>query len=286
MRKLGILLAVAMLAFGGSSTASAAVLHYNGTLNLELGTLPSIPATGRGVATVNNSGALGHLGDLRLKNSRGGLGNKGVFVPVTDAAAAPIVGIIITATLGTGTLGPISGNAQSSVEPLSKQVLPIAGLARVCLFSTACGTNLPLLLTQHTGATGTKGAGIGGILTIGGTSPIRISIEAAPWTLKTKTSIDQITTPVGGTVKKYVNRTEKGFAHGPSTNTTSTANPSGVVQAITPMQVVTNLTNGSNQKIALFGFLTIHFVPEPGMLLLLGSGVAGLVLLGRHRMRK
>ena len=84
----------------------------------------------------------------------------------------------------------------------------------MCLFSTACGTNLPLLLTQHTGATGTKGAGIGGILTIGGTSPIRISIEAAPWTLKTKTSIDQITTPVGGTVKKFVNRTEKGFVHG------------------------------------------------------------------------
>jgi hypothetical protein len=52
------------------------------------------------------------------------------------------------------------------------------------------------------------------------------------------------------------------------------------------MQVVTNLTNGSNQKIALFGFLHIHFIPEPGMLLLLGSGVAGLVLLGRHRMRK
>ena len=77
-----------------------------------------------------------------------------------------------------------------------------------------------------------------------------------------------------------------GFAHGPSSNTSSTANPSGVVQLITPMQVVTNLTTGSNQKIALFGFLTIHFVPEPGMLLLLGSGVAGLVLLGRHRMRK
>ncbi len=286
MRKLGMLLAVAMLAFGVSGTANAALLNYDGTLILELGTLPSIPAIGHGVATVNNSGALGHLDNMRLKASRMGIGNANVFVPVTDAAAAPIVGILITASLGTGTLGPISGNANSSVGPLTSQILPIRGLAKVCLFSTSCGTALPLLLTQHTGATGTKGAGIGGILTIGGTSPIRISIEAAPWTLKTKTSIDQITTPVGGTVKKYVNRTEKGFAHGPSTNTTSTATPSGVVQAITPMQVVTNLTNGSNAKIALFGFLTIHFVPEPGMLLLLGSGVAGLVLLGRHRMRK
>src|SRR5262245_31517657 len=142
MRKLGMLLAVTMLVFGVTGTASASKLHYNGTLNLELGTLPSIPAAGRGVATVNNSGALGHLGDMRLKNSRGGLGNANVFVPVTDAAAAPIVGILITATLGTGTLGPISGNANSSVNPLSKQVLPIRGLAKVCLFSTSCGTAL------------------------------------------------------------------------------------------------------------------------------------------------
>lgn len=285
MRKLGMLLAVAMLAFGVQGTANAALLHYHGTLILELGTLPSIPAIGRGVATVNNSGVLGHLDNMRLKASRMGMGNANVFVPVTDPAATPIVGILITASLGTGTLGPISGNVNSS-STLTSAIIPIRGLAKVCLFSTACGTALPLLLTQHTAATATKGAGIGGILTIGGTSPIRISIEAAPWTLKTKTSIDQITTPVGGTVKKYVNRTEKGFAHGPSTNTTSTALPSGVVQAITPMQVVTNLTTGSNAKIALFGFLTVHFIPEPGMLLLLGSGVAGLVLLGRHRMRK
>jgi hypothetical protein len=30
---------------------------------------------------------------------------------------------------------------------------------------------------------------------------------------------------------------------------------------------------------------SLHFIPEPGLLLLLGSGVAGLVLLGRSRMR-
>mgnify|MGYP000175699932 CR=1 FL=1 len=32
--------------------------------------------------------------------------------------------------------------------------------------------------------------------------------------------------------------------------------------------------------------LVIRFIPEPGLLLLLGSGVAGLVLLGRRRMRQ
>jgi hypothetical protein len=282
MRKLVMLSAAALLAFGVTGSANAAPLHYDGTLILELGTLPSIPATGSGVATVNDSGAIGHLGNLRLKASRGGISAKNVYVPITDAAAAPIVALNITAILGTGTLGPVSGGVQSS--PLTNGRLPVAGLAKVCLFSTSCGTALPLALTQHTAATGTKGVGIGGIVTIGGTSPIRISIEAAPWTLKTKTSLDQITTP--GNKKVVTPRIEKGFAHGPSSNTSSTANPNGVVQLITPMQVVTNLTNGSNEKIALFGFLTIKFVPEPGMLLLIGSGVAGLVLLGRHRMRK
>jgi len=286
MRKLVMLSAVAMLAFGVTGKASAAPINYEGTLILELGTLPAIPAIGAGIASVNGSGGLGHLDDLRLKASRGGISTVDAMAPVTDSAAFPIVSIRVTAELGTGTLGPISGGVQST--PLTKNVLPVRGLARVCLFSTTCGVGqaLELDLTQHSPATGTKGVGIGGIVTIGGTSPIRISIEAAPWTVKTKTSIDQITTPVGGTVKKYTNRTNMGFAHGPSSNTSSTANPSGVVQLITPMQVVTNLQNGSNLQIALFGILTLHFIPEPGMLLLLGSGVAGLVLLGRHRMRK
>jgi len=285
MRKLVMLGAVALLVFGVTSTASAAPLKYTGTLLLELGTLPSIPVTGGGVSTVNDDEGIGHLGKLRLKASRGGISTPSVFVPITDAAAAPIVGLRFTdVAVGTGTLGPVSGGVQS--VPLSNNRLPVAGLVKVCLFSTLCGTALPLILTQHTGVSSNKGVGIGGILTIGGTSPIRISIEAAPWTLKTKTSIDQITTPVGGTKKIYVNRQAKGFAHGPSSNTSSTALPSGVVQFITPMQVVTNLQQGSNLKIALFGYLKIHFIPEPGMLLLLGSGVAGLVLLGRHRMRK
>jgi hypothetical protein len=52
------------------------------------------------------------------------------------------------------------------------------------------------------------------------------------------------------------------------------------------VQVSTNLTVGSNQVIALFGELTLHFVPEPGLMLLIGSGVAGLALLGRNRMRR
>jgi hypothetical protein len=256
-------------------------------LVLEFATLAPIPAIGTGVATVNDSGGLGHLQFLRVKASRGGISTPSAMVPVTDSGnpflGLPIVSVRVDAEVGTGTLGPISGGVQTS--QLTKRRLPVAGLAKFCVFSTVCGSFLPLELTQHTGATGSKGIGIGGIITIGFTGPVLISIEAAPWTIKTGTSIDQITTPVGGTVKKYVVLTAMGFAHGPSSNTSSTANPSGVVQLITPMQVVTNVQQFSNLKVALFGFLTVRFIPEPGMLMLLSSGVTGLVLLGRNRMR-
>ena len=291
MRRAFILLATGMLALGVGFSASARPLNFDGTLFTQTSTtLPVLSNTFAGVATVNNSaGAIpSHLQTLQLKGSRlaGGTTN---MVAITDPIVAPngIASLRITAQLGTGTFAPISGGAASTTV-LVNNVLPIRGLSKVCLLSTTCTNFLPLQLTQHTPMSGIKGVGIGGFLTIGGgTNPIRISIEAAPWTIKTATRIDQITTPMTTMgVKVFINVTGMGFAHDPSSGTTQTAQPSGVVQLISPMQIVTNLTAGSNAKLSQFSTLRIHFIPEPGMLLLLGSGVAGLVMLGRHRMRK
>jgi PEP-CTERM motif len=38
--------------------------------------------------------------------------------------------------------------------------------------------------------------------------------------------------------------------------------------------------------VPVFAFLNLHFVPEPGTLVLLGAGIAGLVSYGRTRNRK
>ncbi len=78
----------------------------------------------------------------------------------------------------------------------------------------------------------------------------------------------------------------EGWAHGPASETSSTAQPGGVVQLVTPAQMTTNLPLGSNDKVAVGGIFMLHFIPEPGLLLLLGSGVGGLALLGRRRIRK
>ena len=130
--------------------------------------------------------------------------------------------------------------------------MPTRGLVKICLLSTACDQgSLNLILTQPTtlGTLGVKGVGIGGIVTIGGQGAIRMSIIAAPWTIKTATVVDEITTAVGRN-RIFVNVTLKGFAHGPLSGTTSTANPSGVVQVVTPNQVRTNLPQGSNLKVS------------------------------------
>ena len=108
-------------------------------------------------------------------------------------------------------------------------------------------------------------------------------MEAAPWTIKTATAIDQTSDNTGSAAFHPV--TAMGFAHGPASGTTSTAQPSGVLQIVTPSQIRTNLSLGSNVKLSVLTELIVRFIPEPGLLLLLGSGIVGLAVLGRNRMK-
>ena len=83
-----------------------------------------------------------------------------------------------------------------------------------------------------------------------------------------------------------------GFAHGPGSGTTTTATPGGVVQLVAPSVVITTLPpwgvlGGFSMRQSFTGtYLLVRFIPEPGLLVLLGSGVAGLALLGRRRWRR
>jgi hypothetical protein len=314
MRKLLVLGLAAAFAFSAAGTAGAARLNWEGTGFSQVATLPELTIPGGGVATVNGSSGTipAHLDTLRLAASRGGVtGTDTNIVTDPEVAGNGIAAIIYQAQGGTGTLAPISG-AIASTTALTQRVLPAAGLSKICLLSTVCTDFLPLVLTQPTtnGArfqintatpnqltpnalqgkklgvpgTGTKGVGIGGLLTVGGFSAIRISLEAAPWTVKTATAIDQTDDNTG--LAAFHNVTRMGFAHGPASGTTSTAQTSGVLQVVTPAQVRTNLSLGSNVKVSVMGELLIHFIPEPGFLLLVGAGATGLALIGRSRMRK
>jgi hypothetical protein len=280
MRTLLSLLAVGLLGLLLAGTAPAAQIDWHGTLETKLGAAKRFNADGSrrglrgsGVATVNGSGGGLLLNSLRLA---GGItGTAGA--PVTDPdTVGTIPTIIVTGTLGSGTLAdfanpPLAGGSNT---------LPIHGQSRVCLLNVNCTQWIPLPFSNGPG----NNVGVGGQMTAGGAGNIRISIIAGPWTVGSGAATNN--TEDGG----YKTVTATGFIHGPASGTTPTSNTlaqgSGVVQLISPMQVITTGIAGNSAKISLFSIMTLHFIPEPGLLLLLGSGIVGLGILGRNRIRR
>ncbi len=274
MRKLLSIAVIGMVALAFAVTASARPYKVNSSIGTKLGFGKVGITTSTGVVTVNSSNAGMHLDTLRIAPTDPADSSP---APVTDPeTTGTIASNIVDGARGLGgTFAPISGAALSN--PLTQNTLGIAGVTRVCLVVSGCGALLPLALTRNNGAIG---VGIGGTVTVGGTGAIRISLINSPWQLKTATRLQSTANGV------LITRMHHGFVHGPASNTSSTAKASGIVQLITPVQVVTKGIAGNTGKIALFTTLTMHFVPEPGLMLLLGSGVVGLALLGRSRMRK
>jgi hypothetical protein len=267
-------------------------MNWKGTFGINMSAFGASYMPGGGVATVNGSAGVipAHLSTLRLAGSRGHVTGSFLNVVTDPELAGDGIAAILFADIdgATGTFGAISGGI-ASTGSMTPNRMPIHGVVKVCMLSTVCTMNLPLPFTAPTTVngvlgTGLKGIGIGGAMTLGGYGGIRMSMQFAPWTVKTATMIDQITTTGGSRIMTPV--TVKGWAHAPASATTSTAQVDGVIQLVTPIQIWTNLTLGSNEKVVAPGILIIKFIPEPGLLLLLGSGVAGLALLARRRVRK
>jgi hypothetical protein len=281
--KKALVLGVLSLLVAGQ--ASATVMDTWSKLSLQFTNLGRAEAsdTGVGISTITTTTG-GHLETIAFPFNPGLSLN--TVLPVTDpiVSAGGIVEVRLTSVRGRpdlqgGTLGNISG-AVASTGVLMPNTIPASGSVRICLVSTGCtGPALPLDV-GGTSAGMQIGGGVGGLLTIGGTGTIMISVIGAPYTVKTITNFNRTD---GKGIETFM---ENGFAHGPSSGTTSTGLTSGVIQFVTANHTKTLGVPGNGDRSGNFSRLLIHFVPEPGLLLLLGSGAVGMALLGRKRVRK
>jgi len=265
IKLLGVVFAATVLIAG---SAGAATLSYVGSLTFQLATLPGVVAPGSGTATVNGSMGGPQLSTIVL--GTGGFGPVTASVPVTNNSTINSV-IFNGMAIASGT--PLVGGAGAPMG--------LVGSAKICLVFAPCAyASVPVALTPS-GTMGSKGLGVGGTQVVAGN--VSITMQHNPWTIGQPTvSIHTANSNV--TLPATKGQIPAGFVHGPASGTGTTAGPSGVVQLVTVTKTFTSLT-GAFPELPIIGVLQMHFVPEPGTLLLLVSGVAGLTILGRKRGR-
>jgi hypothetical protein len=174
-----------------------------------------------------------------------------VVVPVLSPTLAPVTGLLLHASASTARVFyPFGGTLRG--------VTSLRGFLKACVFGAGgCSdpvSNVVVPLTP---------VGAGGARVVA--AAVDLTVIGAPWTTGTAAL---------GTI------TRMGFADVFAAATTW-APPSEVIQLVTPVFVSTNIAPYA--EVPTFATLTLRAVPEPVTLVLLGSGIAALVVAGRRR---
>ncbi len=249
-----------------AASARAEVLGWDGTLSLDFPLAdPERSAwriEGPGVAIPSASPPA--LGALHVTGGPSGASTFLVTDP--DTIGNSIAAVRFEAGVGFGTLSPFPPHPFG--PRLDARTLPVSGSLRVCLLSSSC--IFPVQLFDLG-----QGLGLGGTLTGATPSGLRISIQAAPWTLGTATL--PLETSAGATATAFA----FGYVHGPASLTGTTGANAGEIQLVTPMVA----RSEAAAPFAGFARLGVRFVPEPGSGALLLAALGGLLVLARQRHR-
>jgi hypothetical protein len=247
MSKLWKLMGVAALATGVATAAQAGPL-VSASLTLSLaGASPLFPATGAtGTATGTTLATLGAGVAFA--------GTQTITLTGTVATKSPVDKIqVIVASNAAGTFVPnpidLGGTATFN------------GVAN--LYATASAGS-PFLAVPVKVGVATNFTVMGGGLAF--------SILGAPWTagVATVTGVTGQPTPNGGTNGTTLMVTGVNAL---------TPGGGGTLTLVSPGRVIVSTGN----RLPVIGTLVLNYVPEPGTLLLLGSGALGLAILGRRR---
>jgi hypothetical protein len=251
-----------------ATTSKAATLPFSGTLSLEFANFATFATIGSGTGTSVGPGGAASIPANSFVINSSAIPQNSEFVVKGTAVCAPSIAIGTTLTVPSASAA-CPNSAENDVLSFTGTTAT-GGLNGSNYFTNsafAARGEIPI------GVIGVGGASTGTAYTDPVLGPIvTFTITGNPWTTAMVTS-------TGMSAGTTVTLTATGFDH-------RDASGQGTLQLVTPALLTLKDPQGNEASDPIISVMTLNFVPEPGTLLLLASGILGLGMLGRRRMSK